>query len=104
MRETTTHAPIIAGARETARSPHFVRLRWLLGTLWRAHYELIGLALLLEAAVGVPVTIALIAGYDASMVLLIALAAAWGAFLMAVVCAIREVRRYDRASQLPGRG
>ena len=103
MCETTTHAPIIAGARESAVTPHLARLRWLLGTLWRARYELVGLALLLEAAVGLPATIAVFAGYDATSVLIVALAATWGAFVMAVACTIREVSRSEAESHaLPG--
>lgn len=68
-----------------------------------ARYELVGLALLLEAAVGLPATIAVFVGYDAISVLIVALAATWGAFVMAVACTIREVSRSEAESHaLPG--
>lgn len=102
MCETTTHAPIIAGARESAVTPHLARLRWLLGMLWRARYKFVGLALLLEAAVSLPATIAVFAGYDATSVLIVALAATWGAFVTAVACAIHAAGRFDLPPTPPG--
>ena len=105
MRETTTHsAPIVAGARENAAAPHLARLRRLPGMLWRARTELIAIALLLAAAVGIPAAIAVFAGYATTSVLIVALAAAWGPFVTAVACAIHAAGRFDLPPTPPGSG
>jgi hypothetical protein len=106
MRERTTHhAPIAAAARENAASPHLVRPRRLPGMLWLARGELIGIALLLAGAVGIPAAIAVFAvfaGYATTSVLIVALAAAWGPFVTAVACAIHAAGRFDLPPTPPG--